>query len=430
MKKRWSKYVLAVVMTIAGLGTIETRPGMAQADCSTFAQTGQEVCSDFLQYWDDHGQLAQQGYPITGRIQEMSPTNGKSYTVQYFERSVFELHSGNSDSSSQPPYNVLLSQLGTFRYKDKYPNGAPGQEPNTSAGSVLFSDTGKRLGGFFLDYWQKNGGLAQQGFPISDEFVEKSDLDGKSYRLQYFERAVFELHSGNADSSSQPPYNVLLTQLGTLRKQERDGTTVSFMTDDGLKLSGSVYGTGSTWAILTPQCSDGAKESWTDLAVRLGKLGYTALTYYFRGLGTSQGPRDQMAGLHDLRAATAFARSRGAKKLLLAGESCGGTISAKAYATEKPVALIVISSPPSVPTIGVEVSDDEIRAMTVPKLFVGSEGDQFTAPMLQMYDAAPMPKEKLIYTGSAHAAAIFSSEHGGDLLQKLTDFIVANVPLD
>ena len=32
----------------------------------------------------------------------------------------------------------------------------------------------------FLQYWQQNGGLAQQGFPISDEFMEKSDLDGKT----------------------------------------------------------------------------------------------------------------------------------------------------------------------------------------------------------------------------------------------------------
>jgi hypothetical protein len=35
--------------------------------------------------------------------------------VQYFERAVFEYHPEN-----QPPYNVLLSQLGTFRYREKY----------------------------------------------------------------------------------------------------------------------------------------------------------------------------------------------------------------------------------------------------------------------------------------------------------------------
>ena len=37
------------------------------------------------------------------------------YKVQYFERAVFEYHPEN-----QPPYNVLLSQLGTFRHRDKY----------------------------------------------------------------------------------------------------------------------------------------------------------------------------------------------------------------------------------------------------------------------------------------------------------------------
>jgi hypothetical protein len=35
--------------------------------------------------------------------------------VQYFERAVFEYHPENA-----APYDVLLSQLGTFRYRDKY----------------------------------------------------------------------------------------------------------------------------------------------------------------------------------------------------------------------------------------------------------------------------------------------------------------------
>ena len=58
----------------------------------------------------------------------------------------------------------------------------------------------------FLDYWNAHGGLAQQGFPISEEFVEKSDLNGQEYTVQYFERAVFEMHPEN-----QPPYDVLLS---------------------------------------------------------------------------------------------------------------------------------------------------------------------------------------------------------------------------
>ncbi|HYP38900.1 MAG TPA: M28 family peptidase [Chloroflexia bacterium] len=190
---------------------VENIPG---TDSRNFAETGQSVTGIFLDYWDKNGGLQQQGYPISGLAGEISDLNGKPYTVQYFERAVFEYHPENSE-----PYNVLLSQLGTFQYKQKYPGGAPAQTPNTSPGSALFSETGKRVGGRFLAYWQENGGVAQQGLPISDEFEEKSDLDGKTYRVQYFERAVFELHPEN-----QPPYDVLLSQLGTTRLKQRQGS--------------------------------------------------------------------------------------------------------------------------------------------------------------------------------------------------------------
>jgi predicted NACHT family NTPase len=84
---------------------------------------------------------------------------------------------------------------------------------------MLFPQTGKHLGSRFLIYWQQHGGLAQQGFPISEEFMERSDLDGKLYKVQYFERVVFEYHPEN-----QAPYDVLLSQLGKFRYQERGGT--------------------------------------------------------------------------------------------------------------------------------------------------------------------------------------------------------------
>jgi hypothetical protein len=94
--------------------------------------------------------------------------------------------------------------------------GANTQLAAQSGNCAEFKETGKRVCGRFLQYWQQNGGLPQQGYPISNEFVEKSDLDGKSYTVQYFERSVFELHPEN-----RPPYDVLLSQLGTLRFREK-----------------------------------------------------------------------------------------------------------------------------------------------------------------------------------------------------------------
>ena len=64
--------------------------------------------------------MAQQGYPISEVFVEVSDLDGLPYTVQYFERAVFEMHPQNP-----PPYDVLLSQLGTIRGKEKYPHGFP-----------------------------------------------------------------------------------------------------------------------------------------------------------------------------------------------------------------------------------------------------------------------------------------------------------------
>ena len=106
-----------MAIALAGVLTWETFSTQAQTatGCQTFPQTGHNVCGRFLTYWRSHGGLAQQGYPISDEFTEVSPLDGKPYRVQYFERSIFELHPENA-----APYNVLLSQLGTFRYKTQY----------------------------------------------------------------------------------------------------------------------------------------------------------------------------------------------------------------------------------------------------------------------------------------------------------------------
>ncbi|MEP6776768.1 MAG: peptidase S8, partial [Chloroflexota bacterium] len=118
----------AIVLGVSALGGVMlTHAAPSAANCRTFPETGHSVCDKFLTYWDSHGGLAQQGYPISETFTENSPLDGKPYTVQYFERAVFELHPEN-----QPPYDVLLSQLGTIVSKQKYIQGFP------AAGGVPF----------------------------------------------------------------------------------------------------------------------------------------------------------------------------------------------------------------------------------------------------------------------------------------------------
>lgn len=182
----------------------------AQGDSHYFSETGHTVKGKFWQYWQQHGGLAQQGYPISDEMQEKSDLNAQTYTVQYFERAEFEYHPEN-----QPPYDILLTPLGSLRLKSKYPAGNPTQEPNSSVPGY-FPLTHHSATGRFLTYWQQHGGLAQQGYPITEEFNEVSDLNGRSYQVQYFERAVFEYHPDN-----QPPNDVLLSQLGTFRYKDK-----------------------------------------------------------------------------------------------------------------------------------------------------------------------------------------------------------------
>jgi hypothetical protein len=194
--------------TISVPAAVVEVPGVAT---QSFPETGKVATGIFMDYWQTHGGLAQQGYPISGLIWEKNDLNGKTYTVQYFERAVFEFH-----PEYATPNDVLLSQLGTFQYKRKYPNGAPNQRANTSPGARLFPETGKTVGGKFLEYWNNKGGLAQQGLPLSDEFTEVSETDGKTYTVQYFERAVFELHPEFA-----PPNDVLLSLLGAFTYKQK-----------------------------------------------------------------------------------------------------------------------------------------------------------------------------------------------------------------
>src|SRR5205809_892654 len=103
-----------VLIALGGLLLAGPTAGQAQTGSQTFPQTGHTVGGAFLTYWQGHGSLAQQGYPISDEMPEVSPLNGQTYTVQYFERAVFEKHPENA-----PPFDILLSQLGTFRYQQK-----------------------------------------------------------------------------------------------------------------------------------------------------------------------------------------------------------------------------------------------------------------------------------------------------------------------
>ncbi len=113
--------VVATMLLTTALQPLALLQAVAQqaVACRTFGETGRVVCGRFLEYWQQHGGLPVFGYPISNEFREQSKLNNQVYTVQYFERAVFELHPEN-----KPPYDVLLSQLGTFQFSSEYPVGS------------------------------------------------------------------------------------------------------------------------------------------------------------------------------------------------------------------------------------------------------------------------------------------------------------------
>ncbi|MDI3339721.1 MAG: N-acetylmuramoyl-L-alanine amidase [Sphaerobacter sp.] len=162
----------------------------------------------FWDYWERNGGLLRFGYPLTEPYYETSPIDGRPLLVQYFERARFEHHPEYAGT----PYEVLLGLLGReitagregeapFR---PLPSATPGPDRD------FFPETGHTLAYGFRDYWYRNGGLPIFGYPISEEFQERSKTDGQVHTVQYFERARFEWHPDKRGT----PYEVLLGHLG------------------------------------------------------------------------------------------------------------------------------------------------------------------------------------------------------------------------
>jgi polysaccharide biosynthesis protein PslG len=168
-----------------------------------FPETGFIVPAVFLRYWDANGGLPVFGFPISEARTERSLTDGKDYLVQYFERNRFEHHPEFAGTKNE----VLLGLLGAELTRGRtFEEVAPFTDTPTK---IYLVPTKHSLAEPFLSYWRKYGGLAIFGYPISEPFDEVSTTDGKTYKVQYFQRNRFEYHPEN-----QPPYDVLLGLLG------------------------------------------------------------------------------------------------------------------------------------------------------------------------------------------------------------------------
>jgi hypothetical protein len=145
-----------------------------------FEQSNHHVSdrAGFLKFWRENGGVLIFGYPLSEEVVE----DGR--IVQYFERARFEYHPEYLGKENQVQLSLLSRELTAGQ---AFPDGDP-------AAGMYFPETKHTLGGKFLKYWLKRGGLPIFGYPISEPFEEISPIDGQMRLTQYFERVRMEYH--------------------------------------------------------------------------------------------------------------------------------------------------------------------------------------------------------------------------------------------
>ncbi len=156
-----------------------------------FSETGHNVQGDFLKFYNAASDPATlYGYPITEQF-----TDKDGLLVQYFQRARFEYHPDLPDGQ-----RVELTDLGRKMY-------APGIQLNMFSPFAcrLYTQTNYSICFAFLDFFDKYGGVAQFGYPISPFEYDNGVI------VQYFEKARFEWQPSQPEGQ-----RVILTDLGRL----------------------------------------------------------------------------------------------------------------------------------------------------------------------------------------------------------------------
>jgi hypothetical protein len=164
------------------LGAAVAQPAQAQSNQRCFPETNQCISGVIRSYWERNGGLAIFGYPITPL--QIETVEGQTLPIQWFERDRLEDHGLDGVLAGRLGDRFLLLQGIDWQQ-------LPGDNVVTP-GCRFFLETQFNLCQPFLGYWERNGGLARFGYPITRMRQER--LDGSEYTVQYFERRRMEYH--------------------------------------------------------------------------------------------------------------------------------------------------------------------------------------------------------------------------------------------
>lgn len=196
---------------------------------------------------------------------------------------------------------------------------------------------------------------------------------------------------------------------------------------DGVRLSARLFAADPERLAILLHMFRSDQTAWAPFARALqAERGTSALTLDFRGHGASGGERDPGGIGRDVRAALAFARERGYRRVVFVGASMGATaaIVVAADADSGVAGVVSISAPARMR--GLDAADAVAR-VGAPLTLVAARGDLSARNALEgMAGRAGLGADALLVTpGAAHGTGLLASPEGGAVRAHILAFLDA-----
>ena len=199
---------------------------------------------------------------------------------------------------------------------------------------------------------------------------------------------------------------------------------IGIVSTDEVVLRGRLFGAQNDVVVILSHMRPNDQTAWFDFAGELADAGYAALTFDFRGYGESVGNQDFAMLDDDLAAAVRYMRDRGKQQIFLVGASMGGTTSLVVASQADVDGVVSISAPAEFEG---QNALEAVPNITVPKLFIASEGDEAAVLSLgELLEATGAPKDSEVYPGNAHGTNLFlpdESESSAAVRQRILAFL-------
>ena len=194
--------------------------------------------------------------------------------------------------------------------------------------------------------------------------------------------------------------------------------TVNFVTEDGVKLVGSLVGGEGQVAVILGHMWGAGRGSWLPFAKLITTKGFTAFIFDFRGFGASEGYRSYSAKTQDVQAAVELLHERGYERIVCMGASMGGTGCVEAALLGADFEGVGVISGE------IKLTTEQAATLTMPKFLATEEGaPENVEEMESAHELLPEPKTFKVFPGSAHGTNLFHSVAGDEFRQMLLAFL-------